>query len=589
METGTSIKKQGFGYGQNKGTWKTFDNGKTWEYIADTKLEQTTIGNVTVLKEPDGIYCKVVGENAVKVLDEIEAKLISFENDFYLISDDDIKTSSDGKNWEVKVSGNFKNVNSTGRCVGDDGIYDLHTGSYYSNKYLEVDGTENDEMIDILLLYAINNIFLPEISSSVVGSPYFSEGKYYSSDLRQQKFALGEDDIYKYYDFSSLINWQEDVGMFPFEGITFKDLVGDTSVKSSSETFTINTDKRVEKAILYVNNFYRERKEELLYAIADEVKDVEPDSRFINYINNAEYDSEQEKINALETYSEYVLAAKGASLEIYNKYLEATHYLDDYQARVVIKTSIYEAARQVATKVRGRIADTSKEAHIKNMKLRVKLDDITWNYDRALLKVYTVYQKYIQKNVFRISEGGDKNIIRVAALNYRTELRGELLEYINNKINSVSLVDILNKHYSYKIRELNFYLENSGTTMPDLNIPDDFEDFYLDSFVMKLRYYLDNIKPNFFENDPNYSELSEEEQRRAMSYLNEIFEMFKTRVIDYFAFLRKKGKLHFTINSMLISLIGTEKKPSWEKEFARLDQILKDSIVRVFVSEEDKI
>lgn len=589
MEVGTLLKKQGFGYGQNKGTWETFDNGKTWQYIADTKLEQATIGNTTVLKEPDGIYCKVIGENTVKVLDETDAELIVFDNKFYLVSENDIKTSFDGKSWDIEVSGNFKNVNSTGKCVGDDGIYDLNTGRYYSNKYLTVDGTENDEMIDILLLYAINDIFLPEISSSVVGSPYFNEGKYYSSDLRQQKIALGEEDVYKYSDFSSLINWQEDVGMFPFDGITFKDLIGDTSIKQNNETFTINTDKRIEKAILYVNNFYRERKNEILYAVTNDIKDIEPDSRFINYINNAEYDSELEKTNALETYSEYVLAAKGASLEIYNKYLEAVHYLDDYQARLIIKTSIYEAARQVATKVRGRIADTSKEARVKNMKLRVKLDDITWNYDKALLKVYTVYQKYIQKNVFKVSEGGDKNIIRVAALNYRTELRDELLEYMNEKINNISLVDTLNRHYSYKIRELNSYLENSGVPMPDLNIPNDFENFYLDNFAMVLKYHLDNIKPKFFDNDPNYAELSEEEQRRAMSYLNEIFEMFKTRVVDYFVFLRKKGKLHLTVSSILISSIGTENKPSWEKEFARIDQIAKDQIVKAFISEEDKI
>ena len=74
-----------------------------------------------------------------------------------------------------------------------------------------------------------------------------------------------------------------------------------------------------------------------------------------------------------------------------------------------------------------------------------------------------------------------------------------------------------------------------------------------------------------------------------MSYLNEIFEMFKTRVVDYFVFLRKKGKLHITVSSILISSIGTENKPSWEKEFARIDQIAKDQIVKAFISEEDKI
>ena len=79
-----------------------------------------------------------------------------------------------------------------------------------------------------------------------------------------------------------------------------------------------------------------------------------------------------------------------------------------------------------------------------------------------------------------------------------------------------------------------------------------------------------------------------------MKYAKEIFNMFKTRIGDYYIYMRKKGSLHFIPDNIIKSQFfkwrqegGT--KPTWEAELKRLDVLARDAIVYVFMSEEDKI
>ena len=597
MDKLTRTYKTGFGYGQNKGTWKTLDNGKTWQYVADEIMEQVSIGATTVSKNEEGIFVSTP-EETVRVFEEPEYKeykIYAYDNNFFLKGGDELYTSKDGKTYEIEIVGDFTNFDDKkGIYTGPDGVYDIRTKKYTSNRKLIVDGTEDNERINILLTYAINYIFLPEIAYSVTGNTKLKEGDYYLDDLRQQKIALDNESIYHFSEFSSLINWQEDVGMFPFEGITFKDLATSKTIKVGDKTFRLNTDKKLEKAIAHVNAFYENKKNELLMLTANEIKNVEPDKKYMQEISSAEYIDEQEKINALETFTEYIMGAKGAAIEIYNKFVEAVHFLDDYKVRVVINASIYEAARAIAPKLRGRIYDTSKLAAKLGRKQEVPLDDITWNYDKALMSVYVKYQKYINRNIARFSEGGDKNIIRVAALNYRTELRDYFLDELNKKLRAINLYDDLKRHYADKISELNNYVYGSSTEEPNLELPDDFENFYLDRLYLKINYMVNKFNPTFFENDPNYLELTEDERKRAVKYAKEIFDMFKTRICDYYIYMRKNNKLHFTPNNVIKSNYnnwknGSEQKPSWEFELKRLDVLARDSIVYILMSEEDKI
>ena len=241
------ISKYGIGYGEKSGTWNTYDNGKTWTFISDKIQEQASIGATTVSLNDDGVYCSVEGE-AVKVLDlgyssgsggesgggggsggsggsKINnTKIRSVNGKFYVISDNIIYGSSDGKIWETETNGRFNGPIINGICYGADGIYDLKNKKFYNNKKLYVYGNETYEEINNLTLYILNCIFLPSVSNNNGGSAFFTEGRYYLTDLKNTKFALDEENIYSYSDFSNLINWQEDVGMFPFEGLTFKDL-----------------------------------------------------------------------------------------------------------------------------------------------------------------------------------------------------------------------------------------------------------------------------------------------------------------------------------------------------------------------------
>lgn len=587
MDKLTKTYKAGYGYGLNKGTWVTHDNGKTWDYISDKIMEQVSIGMVTISKKEDGIY-RETPEVTEKIFDDVEAEIYTYNNKFYIKTNEELYVSEDGKHYEIEVVGDAKFDDRFGRY----GNYDIKEVSYKSDEKITVDGTEDDDKINVLLLYALNSIFLPQITFEVTGSPVFKEGEFYSDDPRQENFIIDDDRVYRYSDFSSLINWQEDVGMFPFEGITFKDLISNDVHKVGERTFKLNTNKKLEKAMNQVKRFYAARKNEALMYVANQIKKVEPDPKYIAAIREADYPDDQERINALETYAEYILGAKGGSIEIYNKFVEAVHFLDDYKVKTVINAAIYETTKELAPKIRGRIYDTSVMARKLERILEVKLDDITWNYEKSLYTVYTKYQKYINKNILRFSENSDKKVIRVAALNYRTELKEKYLEELNKKLLSISLYDELKGHYSDKINELENY--ESGQEEPNVELPEDFENFYLDRLYIHINYILNTFKPVFFDNDPNYLELEEEERKRAMRYAEEIFDMFKTRVKDYFVYMRKKGALHFTPNNDIKTKYINWKqnggiKPNWKDEFKRLDVLARDSTVYVFISEEDKI
>ena len=491
-------------------------------------------------------------------------------------------------------------------CYGADGIYNLknnkfyddklydnklYNNKFYNNKKVYVYGDETYEEINNITLYILNCIFLPSVSSNNGGNAFFTEGKYYLTDLKNTKFALDEENIYSYSDFSNLINWQEDVGMFPFEGLTFKDLAYSDTKKQGEETFTITQEKQVQKAIAHVNKFYNARKTELLENIVEDIKKIEPDEKYIETVKNAVYDSDIEKNNAFEMFRDYVMAAKGGSLEIYNKYLEATHYLDDFKAKSVIKAAIYETVKALAPDVRGRVHDLVVKAKQTGTKQEVIVSDIKWNYEEGLKTAYLKYQKYITRNVARFTEGGDKNIIRIAALYYRTELRQTYLDIINKNLMGMTLLDDLLKHYSDRIKELDKFNNGEIQTLPSLELPEDFCEFYLDRFFLYLKNEVNKLKIIYFDEDPSYAELEDDEKKRAKEYLTEIVSMFKTRVSDYFVYMKKdfyfepKG----TIKTAYYNSLNGGVKPDWRAEFRKLDMEARDSIVYKFISKEEKI
>ena len=67
--------------------------------------------------------------------------------------------------------------------------------------------------------------------------------------------------------------------------------------------------------------------------------------------------------------------------------------------------------------------------------------------------------------------------------------------------------------------------------------------------------------------------------------------MFKTRVSDYFVYMKKdfyfepKG----TIKTAYFNSLNGGAKPDWRTEFRKLDMEARDSIVYKFISKEEKI
>src|SRR5574344_160692 len=117
------VSKYGVGYGEKFGTLNTYDNGKTWSFISDKIQEQASIGTTTVSLSDDGLYCSVKGES-VKVLDLgsnlNNVKIRSINGKFYVLSDNIIYCSNDGKIWETETNGRFNKTIINGMCYGMD-------------------------------------------------------------------------------------------------------------------------------------------------------------------------------------------------------------------------------------------------------------------------------------------------------------------------------------------------------------------------------------------------------------------------------------------------------------------------------------
>ena len=95
------------------------------------------------------------------------------------------------------------------------------------------------------------------------------------------------------------------------------------------------------------------------------------------------------------------------------------------------------------------------------------------------------------------------------------------------------------KHYSDRIKELDKFNNGETQTLPSLELPEDFCEFYLDRFFLYLKNEVSKLKIIYFDEDPSYAELEDDEKKRAKAYLTEIINMFKTRVSDYFVYMKK--------------------------------------------------
>ena len=113
------VSKYGIGYGEKSGTWNTYDNGKTWSFISDKIQEQASIGTTTVSLSDDGLYCSVKGE-ATKVLDLgsnlDNVKIRSVNGKFYVITDNIIYGSNDGRIWETETNQQNHHDEGDGMC-----------------------------------------------------------------------------------------------------------------------------------------------------------------------------------------------------------------------------------------------------------------------------------------------------------------------------------------------------------------------------------------------------------------------------------------------------------------------------------------
>lgn len=612
-----------------KGMYKTLDNGLTWELVTeDVNTLNASLGGVDVLADDTGVYYldnNGDGLGYTKALDSGDGQnlLVASTNGifntrpkigknktngedinsnystkkgrfFILVTKTAIYTSYDGKDWKMETNGRFYDmITKDYKCIGPSGCYNILNEEYLHQKKVIVDEYTTDDELNNYLIFALNNIYLPTISYYNTGLTIFVEGENYTRNNKENSYAMSGEDVYSFSDFSSLIDWKADVGMFPFDGITLADLIDTDVAVQENTTFKIEDNKKISDAIIYVTNFYAKKKKQLLLECSEELKNIEPTGDFAKQLSQITYNSDQEKINAFEMYRDYINAAKGGALEVYNKYLEAIHFLDDYRAKKVIKAALYETVMQLAPEVKGLLYDTRREAAEQKTPLEVDFFKIQWDYDYGLFKAYQKYMKYIRKNFIRMSEGGDKEIIGLASLYYRTEIRPEILERLNRKLLKIDLHEELERYYSNYIKEMKDYTSGLTTVKPRTDIPEDFVDIYYKILRGKITSFLNECEYPKFAYNEEFINLSEDEKNRALKYLKEIWVMFKKRVIDYLAYINKKNPIVAT-NNIVSIFINWEndknnEKPSWISEIKRLNVELRDAIVFKFIEEEDKI
>src|SRR5574344_708461 len=163
---------------------------------------------------------------------------------------------STGVSSVYKGVANLIDINSSTLSSGNGSVY------FNSLDRLEFDlhskMLSNDE-IDGILMIIINKVVYPVLCDRILGTRKFIDASPYVSlkNAQSKRIIVGNDDPYKIYRYTSIIDWENDIGMRKIGTMTISDLLGTDidDVALSGSVINSNNNKKLDDIIEKVEGF----------------------------------------------------------------------------------------------------------------------------------------------------------------------------------------------------------------------------------------------------------------------------------------------------------------------------------------------
>lgn len=568
--------------------------------------------NILILCSTDGggiLYSTNGGDywESTNILDESWGPEVISIGDYYYVgslSDGGILRSSDGKSWEktdigggkwdescvyydktilkgsggkvwIKNSGSVEIISTSSGVSGGDsgssggsggGISDSKSG--YENKdgkgngngfYIKISEKLSNERLYSLIEYIITNVIKRDIIVKNTGRTKIdTEGQKIGTDLSDQegKIVCASDDVYRLYKSSSIIDWENDLGMRPFDGITISDLIGSDVATEENiyDSVTGESDTGLLNLIAKVKEYINSRKSIYLETVCDALENKANDYKKIKDLTE---DASMLK-NNIEAYQIYMDAETNAAKILASSLADQLFYFDDYMVEMLINLGIFETIKMAVGNIKFILISLGEKAEKEKITIFYNpYEDkkLKYNFSKGLRVAFDEYLDHLSDNLIILTSSNDKDLISIAADYYKRYKREDYLSQVNEFLNNeeIDLSENYIKQYSAYDTDISFFSLKIKKIMEDETIIDkknamiscyneysftfmniEEKDIITDSYLelyFKIYKRICNelIFDYFSENSEAYEALDSSKRKRTAGYLNEIYEKFISR------------------------------------------------------------
>lgn len=511
----------------NNGIVYSMDNGETWTYCTE---EGNYVSNAKAkAKSSDKEILYMAGTSGISSVYKGEVRLVDI-------------------NPSTLLSGNGNVYFSS----SDRLEFDLHS------KIL------SNEEIDGILLIIINKVVYPVLCDRILGTRKFIDSSSYVSlkNSQTKRIVVGNEDPYKIYRYTSIIDWENDIGMKKIGTITISDLlktdtVDDVALNGAVENYNNNSklDELIKKVSAYIsykkNLAFANGKKKITECAITASSDIASVSSSLEMASN--------NIEMLNTLDD---AQKQSVTIILSKMLDMIFTFDEPAIRSLINGALIETVKNTAGNIKMRLLKANVELYKSGKEFVMDPSEFKFSYDfyAGLEEAFSKYMSRMSSNILVVNSNGDKDVILQASTFYKHEEREEL---INEAVSLLNKTSYKSSMYITEIQlNINDYFSKLKTVLKNsesLSAEDrksavdkithtfEYDDAIqakeiLNSFFTTLRtnYYYNlqnNISFKYFENyNDSLDGFSTEEKDRAYGYLDEIHEKFLDRCTELLQF-----------------------------------------------------
>lgn len=575
--------------------FRTDDNGMTWEHKLSNEGDVISANNGdgriiiystknTGLKYTDDNFATIDDSN---VMDgNWESLELDTDENGKPVTNDIFASSLDGRGiwvthdfgekWELLSKGTADKVSKTpeGEIVlhGKDDVIKIDKDNkkpqLYPNSIYTPEGItqKSSPQMQYGLLYILNKIIIPQLSSILMGETNLKDLEYNNSSVYTKFWTDGQ--TYKVQP--NVIDYYADVGMRPFHTSDLKDY-NDLQDAAKQTIIDINTVDKQQNISPTLQRTYN-----LLDRIIANYRDLLL-AQEGHEMSKMKEDYEGLTEDEVPTMKFFYDVKKGALMSLKGTIINSIFTFDNSKKASLLKTSILEAADFL----KGRIqADLNYIANGLDKKLFDNIPEGMFQYDlmtvwqRAIRSSLSDYYVQCRNNINNISTDEDREYIAIAARKYKA-IREDLLNVVvSDVVNPLGIRSTERMEDTQKSIIENFKLfQEKILGCVDLwrsaisqgqPIPRGELDSMIDEALGKYKKFNDSLK----EKDPTYQ----------IEYIShELKKQFKERMYDEINVSNKKLAKKYYFDS-----------DDFNEEMSKLTPIEIDKVNRYYTQIMDK-